>query len=710
MKHRVLSSAMLLAAVLAPLPAPAQQTAAPTVKTNVDEVLLDLIVRDKKGKPVTDLKPEDISILDNGAKQTITSFRLVSGTDALTSSGVKSALDPLRQIRVVTLAFAALAEVDQRKMARTAAIDLIKGDQGTNVYYAVVVINTQLYVLQQFTRDKAALTKAIERATGGLTSTGYASESDAIQAELRRNLGGQNGADQPGNLLAAASQTASQVVNNGSDALQATLAQVMLSMLRMDAAVAAQGSRLTISALRALVDGQRAIPGRKSVIYFTTGMRLPPELDVPFRSLMSSANRDNITFYSVDTRGVMTASQTAGAREQLGGAAKSSASTMTKTSGAVTVEEVMASDNAEVSGRANVQEAIRDLAESTGGFLIGDSNDLRVPLRHVNEEISSYYEVFFNPAIQNYDGSFRKIAVSANRKDLVIHSRNGYFALPPEARAGGMEAFEVPLLKVLSDAKASEDVKFRVGALLLQPGAEGTSVAILAEVPLHELQPKAGLVNATLDVHFSLVALVKDAKGEVVQKLARDRAFQVTPDQLKLGNFLDKMTVTLAPGKYSLESAVMDREGGKIGTLHSELTVPAKAPGVAISSLTPMRSYTPNGKGLDANDPFQFQGGSITPTMDLTVKKGPNAVLRLFFTVYQDASISAAPAVEIEFLQGGKSLTKVPMQLPAADAQGRIPYLMTIPAEAIPSGSYEVRATARQGASAASAATMILID
>ena len=710
MKHRVLSSAMLLAAVLAPLPAPAQQTAAPTVKTNVDEVLLDLIVRDKKGKPVTDLKPEDISILDNGAKQTITSFRLVSGTDALTSSGVKSALDPLRQIRVVTLAFAALAEVDQRKMARTAAIDLIKGDQGTNVYYAVVVINTQLYVLQQFTRDKAALTKAIERATGGLTSTGYASESDAIQAELRRNLGGQNGADQPGNLLAAASQTASQVVNNGSDALQATLAQVMLSMLRMDAAVAAQGSRLTISALRALVDGQRAIPGRKSVIYFTTGMRLPPELDVPFRSLMSSANRDNITFYSVDTRGVMTASQTAGAREQLGGAAKSSASTMTKTSGAVTVEEVMASDNAEVSGRANVQEAIRDLAESTGGFLIGDSNDLRVPLRHVNEEISSYYEVFFNPAIQNYDGSFRKIAVSANRKDLVIHSRNGYFALPPEARAGGMEAFEVPLLKVLSDAKASEDVKFRVGALLLQPGAEGTSVAILAEVPLHELQPKAGLVKATLDVHCSLVALVKDAKGEVVQKLARDRAFQVTPDQLKLGNFLDKMTVTLAPGKYSLESAVMDRESGKIGTVRSELTVPAKAPGVAISSLTPMRSYTPNAKGLDPNDPFQFQGGSITPTMDLTVKKGPNAVLRLFFTVYQDASIAAAPAVEIEFLQAGKSLTKVPMQLPAADAQGRIPYLMTIPAESIPSGSYEVRATARQGATVASAATMILID
>ena len=33
----------------------------PTIKTNVDEVVLDLIVRDKKGKPVTDLKPEDLT-------------------------------------------------------------------------------------------------------------------------------------------------------------------------------------------------------------------------------------------------------------------------------------------------------------------------------------------------------------------------------------------------------------------------------------------------------------------------------------------------------------------------------------------------------------------------------------------------------------------------------------------------------------------------
>src|SRR5437588_226092 len=306
MKITFPSIALLMTAAISPW-ALAQQAAAPsasTVKTNVDEVMLDLIVRDKKGKPVTDLKPGDLTVLDNGLKQTLTGFRLVSGAEAVGPGGAKSSLDSLRQVRLVTLAFESMTEADQRKLARTAALDLIKGDQGTNVFYSVVVINTQLLVLQQFTNDKAALAKAIERATGGLGGPGLTSESDTILTQLKRNMGGQNGADQPGNLLAAASQTANQPVNNGSDALEAKLASVMLDMLRMDSSVAAQGARLTLSALRALVDGQRSIPGRKSVVYFTWGMYLTPELDAPFRNLMSTANRENVTFYSVDTRGV----------------------------------------------------------------------------------------------------------------------------------------------------------------------------------------------------------------------------------------------------------------------------------------------------------------------------------------------------------------------------------------------------------------------
>jgi hypothetical protein len=373
----------------------------------------------------------------------------------------------------------------------------------------------------------------------------------------------------------------------------------------------------------------------------------------------------------------------------------------------VTTDQMKASDNAETAGRSNMQLPLRDLAESTGGFLIGDSNDLRVPLRHVNEEISSYYEVSYNPGITNFDGSFRKLAVATTRKDLVIHARTGYFALPPEAVAAGLAPFELPLLKAISDGKLPFDVEFRAGAVQLQPKKEGTDVAIMIEIPMHVLEAKPGV--GTLDVHCSFASLVKDSAGQVVQKVTRDRSFKVTEDQHKMGNFLDKSTFVLPPGKYTLDTAVIDEANQKIGVDHADFTV-AAASGVGISSLLPIRSGAPAPKGMDPNEPFQFQGNSLTPTLDKTVKKVPNAMLRLFFTVYQDAAISDKATVEIEFMKDGQTLQKVPMPLPAADAQGRIPYVMTIPAAAIPDGTYDIRATAKQGSSSAVSTTTIKFE
>jgi len=272
-----------LALIGALLPVFAQQPAVPaaapaqssTVKTTAEEVLLDVIVRDKKGKPITDLKPDELTVLDNGVPQTLSGFRLVRGAEAITQTGATTPLDPLRVLRLVTLAFEPLGEIDQRKMARSAAIDLINGEQGTNVYYSVVVINTRLLVLQEFTKDKEALTRAIERATSGYAGPKLMSESDSIQAELRRQLGGQTvaGADQPTTLLAAASQVATQDTFQGrppadTDFTKPVLARVMLDMLRMDQAVASQGTRLSISAMKALLQGLQSMPRPKTVVYF----------------------------------------------------------------------------------------------------------------------------------------------------------------------------------------------------------------------------------------------------------------------------------------------------------------------------------------------------------------------------------------------------------------------------------------------------------
>lgn len=43
--------------------APAPVAQPPTIKTGVEEVLLDIIAQDKKGRPITDLKAEELTVL-----------------------------------------------------------------------------------------------------------------------------------------------------------------------------------------------------------------------------------------------------------------------------------------------------------------------------------------------------------------------------------------------------------------------------------------------------------------------------------------------------------------------------------------------------------------------------------------------------------------------------------------------------------------------
>jgi hypothetical protein len=109
MKQRIHLSVVLSFVSFVALPASGQEAAPPaagsqaTVKATVEEVVLDMVVRDKKGKPVTDLRQDQLTVVDNGAKQNLTSFRLVRGTEAISSNGATTKLDPLRQLRLVTL-------------------------------------------------------------------------------------------------------------------------------------------------------------------------------------------------------------------------------------------------------------------------------------------------------------------------------------------------------------------------------------------------------------------------------------------------------------------------------------------------------------------------------------------------------------------------------------------------------------------------------
>ena len=58
-------------ALVCAMAAAQQSPQQPLVKSTTEEVILDIVARDKKGKPVTDLKPDELTVTDAGARQTI---------------------------------------------------------------------------------------------------------------------------------------------------------------------------------------------------------------------------------------------------------------------------------------------------------------------------------------------------------------------------------------------------------------------------------------------------------------------------------------------------------------------------------------------------------------------------------------------------------------------------------------------------------------
>src|ERR1700722_18756513 len=99
--------AVMVASLAAQTPPPAATAPDDKASFNVraEETVLDVVVRDKKGRLVKDLKESDFTVIDNGTTRPVKSFRIVEGTEAINSTGGRMQLDPLRQLRLITLVF-----------------------------------------------------------------------------------------------------------------------------------------------------------------------------------------------------------------------------------------------------------------------------------------------------------------------------------------------------------------------------------------------------------------------------------------------------------------------------------------------------------------------------------------------------------------------------------------------------------------------------
>jgi VWFA-related protein len=705
-----------------------------TIKAKSEEVMIDVIVRDKKGHLVTDLKPDDFQVFDNGQPKRISSFRLVQGSEAVATGGTRTQLDPLRQVRLVTVIFQCSSN-DARNLARGAVSDMLKGELPQNVYMSVMTIDHKLEVLQPYTNNLELLRKAVDRATRSEVKD-YSADTAMVQKQLQEMLGPNSGAlseqAQVDNAQQAATTAAQGRAPSGADLAGAAMARIVLEMLEtQQASAAAEGGRINIYALLDAVREQYRLPGRKTVLYFSEGgFKIPQGMEQPFKNVISTANRANVSFYSIDARGLSTfysadsrGRATYGANSDatsaLSSATQASQRQFNDTGEPISAREegerAKSLDKALDSTRSNTQNTLASLAESTGGSLIANTNDLKTPIHRVEEDIQTYYEIAYAPEIKTYDGSFHTVSVKMNSNDLRVQSRSGYVALPPELAksAGNLRAYEVPLLSALSQPQLPHDLAFQSTTMHFRGDKDNAMCVLAIDVPMANLSfaPKG---KDEMEGHLSYIALVKNEKSEVIKKFQNEIPINVSTgkmDAVKTSHFIYTEHFELPPGHYTVDTAVLDSENGnKVGARKSSMNVSLSSSTLGLSSVSFIRNMKDKEPTTAPEDPLLVGSKVVSPALNPIVPKDAGSGLPFYLIAYTDKSAQAAPKLIMDFSKDGQELGQASPELGQPDQDGRIQYVGTVPTASLQPGEYTIRFLLQQGNQTAEEAAFFTVQ
>jgi len=345
---------------------------------------------------------------------------------------------------------------------------------------------------------------------------------------------------------------------------------------------------------------------------------------------------------------------------------------------------------------------LRELAEDTGGALIANTNDLAKGLDRVTADLASYYEIAYAPKNAEADGSFRKIEVKVARKGVDVTSRSGYFALPATDSAP-LLPFELPLLAAAAATPAPHAFEFQAGVFRFHETSRGRQFTLVTEVPVASLAVEEDKKARQYHIKFNVMALVKDAKGTVVERLSNAYPLEGPLENLpalQRGNVVFKRQLWLGPGRYTLTTVVRDQQADKVSVRQLPIRVFPEAPGIDVSTVAVVKRVDKASDEPDpVEDPFRDGPMRIAPSLATPISKAANPKISAFVVLYPDKALADAPNLTIEFAQGSTIIGRSSPPLDKPDERGRITCVATFPADGFAPGTYELRAIARQGAS-----------
>ena len=667
------------------------------IRVRTSEVTLDVVITDKKGRPVRDIRSEEIEIYEDGARQLVTEFRPVSDAQGAKApekvegeSGLRVEFSDGKPLHLVTMLFDHLS-VQRVQPVRDAAFQFIDNSVSDSMQVRVMTIGRKLYLIENFTGDKKRLRQAVELATSTVEKS-HEERSQSLTERLRTEAGGEAGTT-------------------------TTLARMSLDAIEQSSRMAEEvKSPNHVFSLIPFARSHRQVPGRKMAIYFSDGLYLPPGLAPAIRNAIHESTLGGLSFYSINIRDLLV-----GAGNQVSRLETATVVNQTRR----TESSAFSTDNANsfnayrISDRASTnfntfeyidrkkelgkKGPLSELTEGTSGFLITNTNDLNGALKRIAAEMGNYYAVSYLPSRQESDGRFRSISVRIKRDGLVARTRQGYFAIPASKRDRPELSYEGPLLAVLNGGLAPHDFPFESAAYRFESSGDRTHIAVNSAVPLAAMIHEEDKERKAFPVSFSILGLIRDEKGEVVQQFSEPHELSIAPasiDEARGSSFSLTRHFWLPTGRYSLETVVEDQRTNRFSTDRQAIRVVERTGRLQTGELLLIRQVDELEPGniTDADHPLVIGNRRIVPHLTdhfaITELKEISFSLPIYL---QSGSLATAPVLNIELLKDDQVVARNSPDPGQPDATGRIIYTAAIGTDDLKPGNYLLRATVSQG-------------
>lgn len=544
------------------------------VRITTNLVQVDAVVTDKDGRLVTDLKPEDFEISEDGKPQQITNFSYIS----LAPDNRTEPPQRLKETKAETSAAVTIppARLKQEQVRRTIA--LIVDDLSTS-YESMNYIRRSLRKYIDTQVQPEDLVAIMRTSSGRGTLQQFTNNKQQLYAAidaLRWYPGGRGG------LSAAAPGTGVDeggIIDPIGDAIDRPREQTS-EQARTELLVGG-----TIGALHYIVRGLRELPGRKSAVVFTDSIPIfigssSRSMSEALRRLVDLSNRSSVVIYTIDARGLQPLNFSA---------ADAPRGVTPQTAGPLMG----------VGARRDTyfedQNGMNYIAKQTGGIFFRETNDFDKALRKIVEDQKGYYLIGYRPDESTFEQGnrarrFHNLSVKVKRPGLTVRSRTGFYGVAESEQSAPARNPRQQLWAALTSPFNSSGVDIRMTSIFGHHPTRGSYVRSVLYVNGRDLEfskEVQGQRKAVLDI----AAVTFTADGRAVDQIIETREVRVTEDGyrniLKAGLSYTFDVPVKQPGGYQLRIAVRDAASEKTGSANQFINVPDISKGrLGVSGIT----------------------------------------------------------------------------------------------------------------------------